>query len=357
MLRNSYRILFFLFLVAAGLSAQDALKMPNAGGIPVLWEAVSIKDLDLKAGPGGEAMRPDLTTITFVEEQKGGFSKKYKIKDGAGKTWVAKVGDEAQSETAAVRLLSALGYKTDINYLVPSLTIPGKGTFTNVRLEARPDDVKRGDTWSWKENPFKGTREFQGLKIMMAFLNNWDMKEDNNVILRRGDRLEYAISDLGVSFGKTGNKGLPIFWRIGRSRNSPKEYSEAEFIKNFKDGKINFNFNGKNDGSLADIKHEDGRWLADLLMQLSDQQIADAFRAANYTDAEVALLTGSVKSRIRALDLATQHVSKIDAAKGVKGQATADYSASDINLLTQAVRSRINQLDRAGVDRRIASIK
>ncbi|HVF46930.1 MAG TPA: hypothetical protein VNA17_05125 [Pyrinomonadaceae bacterium] len=318
MLRNSYRILFFLFLAAAGLSAQDPPKTPNASGMPVLWEAVSIREADLKAGPGGEHMLPDISTVTFVEEQKGGHSKKYKIKDAAGKTWVAKIGDEAQSETAAVRLLSAIGYKTDINYLVPTLTIPGKGTFTNVRLEARPDDVKRGKTWSWKKNPFKGTREFQGLKIMMAFLNNWDMKEANNVILQRADKVEYAISDLGVSFGKTGNKGLPIFWRIGRSRNVPEEYAEAEFIKNIKDGKINFNFNGKNDGSLADIKHEDGRWLADLLIQLSDQQIEDAFRAANYTDAEVAVLAGSVKNRIRALDLATQHVSKMAVGEEVK---------------------------------------
>lgn len=317
MLRNSYRILFFLFLAAAGTSAQEPPKIPNAGGMPVLWEAVSIREADLKAGPGGEDMRPDVSTVTFVEEQKGGHSKKYRIKDAAGKTWVAKIGDEAQSETAAVRLLSAIGYKTDINYLVPTLTIPGKGTFTNVRLEARPDDVKRGKTWSWKNNPFKGTREFQGLKIMMAFLNNWDMKEANNVILHRADKAEYAISDLGVSFGKTGNKGLPIFWRIGRSRNVPEEYAEAEFIKNIKDGKINFNFNGKNDGSLGDIKHEDGRWLADLLTQLSDQQIEDAFRAANYTEAEVAILAGSVKNRIRALDLATQHVSNMAVGKEV----------------------------------------
>lgn len=323
-------ILFVLCLsFVGGISAQRvegsktvAIATVVTEAKPVIWEEIQVADQDLFAGPGGEAMRPNVKTVTFVEEQTGGFSKKYKIKDADGKTWIAKIGDESQSETAAVRLLSALGYKTDINYLVPTLTIPGKGKFTNVRLEARPDGVKRGDTWSWTDNPFKGTREFQGLKIMMAFLNNWDMKQDNNVILLSDDRADYAISDLGVSFGKTGNKGLPIFWRIGRSRNVPLEYSEAEFIKNHKDGKINFNFNGKNDGSLGDIKQEDGRWLADLLMQLSDKQISDAFRAANYSAPDVDLLTQSVKNRIRALDIATKQVdstkleiNKVDSTK------------------------------------------
>lgn len=319
MIKNISKFLTLLLLVsvAAVAAAQDGDKKAGKTGVPVMWEPIAISEVDLKAGPGGEEMRPDLSSITFIEEQTGGFSKKYRIKDGAGKVWVAKIGDEAQSETAAVRLVHALGYKTEINYLVPSLTIGDKGTFTNVRLEARPEDVKRGDTWSWKDNVFKGTREFQALKIMMAFLNNWDMKEDNNVIIKRGNRLEYTISDLGVSFGKTGSNGLPIFWRLGRSRNSPEEYAEAEFIKKVKGGKITFNFNGKNDGSLGDITREDGRWLADLLVQLTDAQIQDAFRAANYSDADVRLLSGTVKNRIRALDLATKNAGKM-ASSGKK---------------------------------------
>lgn len=275
-------------------------------GTRIMWENVAVAEQDTLNGPGGEAMKPDISKVTFIEEQKGGYSTKYKIKDAAGRTWIAKIGAEAQSETAAVRLLAALGYRTEINYLVPSLTIPGKGTFKNVRLEARPENLKRLETWSWKDNPFKGTNEFQGLKVMMSFLNNWDMKEANNVIIQDGNDLHYVISDLGVSFGKTGSNGLPIFWRIGRSRNVPEEYAESNFVKKVKDGKITFAFNGKNDGSLDDVTIANGRWLADLLVQLTDQQIENAFRAAHYTDAEVATLTQSVKNRIRAIDLATQ---------------------------------------------------
>ncbi|HEY2847156.1 MAG TPA: hypothetical protein VGI80_05010 [Pyrinomonadaceae bacterium] len=277
-----------------------------ASGTPVIWEATDVASYDTSLGPGGTALQPDLSHITFIEEEKGGFSKKYKIKDGAGHTWVAKVGPEAQSETAAVRLVSALGYKTDINYLVPSLAIPGVGTFSNVRLEARPDDVKRIGTWSWKDNPFHGSKEFQGLKIMMAFLNNWDMKEANNVILEQDGKDYYAISDLGATFGKTGPVGLPLFWRIGRNRNEPDSFAETDFVKGVHDGKIKFNYSGKNAAEDKDITLADARWLADLLVQLSDKQIHDAFLAANYSDADIQVLTAAVKARIRALDLATK---------------------------------------------------
>jgi hypothetical protein len=139
----------------------------------------------------------------------------------------------------------------------------------------------------------------------MSFLNNWDMKNANNVILKKGDELQYVISDLGVSFGKTGSNGMTLFWRIGRSRNEPDQYAESDFVKDIKNGKIKFAFNGKGMELFNDITVEDGRWLATLLDQLTDKQIEDAFRAANYSDADVALLTQGVKSRIRALDLAT----------------------------------------------------
>jgi len=156
-------------------------------------------------------MKPDLREITFLEETKGGYSgTKYRIRDGAGREWVAKISKEAQSEVAALRLLWAAGYETEINYLVPRLTIPGKGTFEDVRLEARPASEKRVGEWKWKQNPFAGKREFQGLKIMMLLLENWDIKDSNNEIIQvKGtNRLRYVVSDLGATFGKTGGRSL-----------------------------------------------------------------------------------------------------------------------------------------------------
>jgi hypothetical protein len=287
-----------ILLFAYGVAAQN-----STDGKPVLWEPVDVSAQNLLLGPGRNAMQPDLSRVTFIKEEKGGYSKKYRIKDGSGRVWVAKLGKEAQSETAAIRLLSAVGYKTEVNYLVPRMTVPGKGTFTNVRLEARPDDVDRKGEWRWDKNPFKGTNELQGLKIMMAFLNNWDMKNSNNVILETGDEKQYAISDLGVSFGKTGvNKFAWLRW-IGRSRNAPNDYAKAKFIKGVnRDGRVKIHFNGKNHDELDHITVANARWLADLLTQLSDRQIRDAFRAANYSQANINLLTRAVKDRIAQLD-------------------------------------------------------
>src|SRR5438477_3453114 len=108
-----------LSLVISAQGAKDKKKDTASGGIPVMWERVDVAQQDTFLGPGGSGMQPDLSSITLVEEEKGGHSLKFRIKDGAGHKWVAKIGDEAQPETAAVRLLAALGYKTEINYLVP----------------------------------------------------------------------------------------------------------------------------------------------------------------------------------------------------------------------------------------------
>ena len=153
---GSKGFIFLSALLAALLSAQAAAaqdkgkKADTSGARPVLWRAPDdIAARDLFAGPGGERMRPDLSRVTFIKEEKGGYSTKYRVKDRAGREWVAKVGKEAQSETAAVRLLWAVGYVTEVNYLVPRLTINGLGTFENVRLEARPENVERLDEWKW----------------------------------------------------------------------------------------------------------------------------------------------------------------------------------------------------------------
>src|SRR5215213_9066018 len=139
----------------------------------VIWKPVNISERDLYWGAGGRAMFPNLKKVTFIRKETGGNNLKYRIKDASGRIWVAKIADESQPEIVAVRLLWAIGYPTEINYLVPKLTIPGKGTYKNVRLEARPGNADRQGRWSWLDNPFSGTKELQGLKIMMALMNNW----------------------------------------------------------------------------------------------------------------------------------------------------------------------------------------
>lgn len=269
-------------------------------GTPILWrEPTDIESRNLLLGAGGEAMKSDLSRITYIEQKTGGHSTKYRVRDSAGNEWIAKLGKEAQTDTAANRLLWAVGYETEIAYLIPHLTIIGKGDFDNVRLEARPKDVKRLGEWKWENNPFNGKPELQGLKIMMALINNWDMKNANNEILATrgqttGGELRYIISDLGGTFGKTGGF-------ISRSRNKPSDYVKAEFVKAVKGDLIDFNYGGKNKKLFEDLKVQDAKWITTWLGRLSEEQIKDAFRAANYKPEEVEALAQAVRERIDAL--------------------------------------------------------
>ena len=81
-------ILLLSFLTTSTLVAQtnDQKKEQNKEQIKeqkkaqdtamnaVLWEKVDVATVDLKAGPGGSDV-PDVSTVTFVEEEKGGYSK------------------------------------------------------------------------------------------------------------------------------------------------------------------------------------------------------------------------------------------------------------------------------------------
>ena len=294
-------------LLGVAIQGQQSKKshpkpIPNDAK-PVLWrEPTDIASRDLFLGPGGEAMKPDLSKVTFIADETRSYSKKYRVRDGAGNEWVVKVGPEAQSETAATRLIWAAGYFADITYLVPHVDIEGKGSFDNARFEARPKGQKRlGQRWDWSKNPFVGTNELQGLKVLMALINNWDIQNHNNNILLVTDEAtgekeaRYFDTDLGASFGKEGRF-------IGHTRNRPDQYvADTKFISGVEQGMVRFDYKGKNKHLITDITVAQAKWLGNILSQLSDQQISDAFRAANYSPEQIEALTRVVKARINEL--------------------------------------------------------
>ena len=127
------------FLGAAEQQRGERAKAPL--GNPVLWrEPSDIASRNLYLGPGGEAMRPDLSKVTFIEEKESARSSKFRVRDGSGREWMVKAGGEAQSEVAAGRIVWAVGYHTDISYFVRRVEIEGKGVFVNTRFEARPKE-------------------------------------------------------------------------------------------------------------------------------------------------------------------------------------------------------------------------
>lgn len=290
---------------------KDEKKETMPQGTPVLWqEPADISSRNLLLGPGGEELKPDLKQVIWEETMPEGYSVKWRVRDASGKKWVVKVGNEAQPETVATRLVWAAGYPTEVNYLVPCVQIvnapkprkkvercEGKG-YANVRFEARPDNYKRLEEWSWNKNPFTGTKEFAGFVVLMGLLNNWDLKDSNNKIVyvpaESGGELRYIVSDLGATFGKTGNF-------ITHSRNEPEKYVKTGFVDKVEGGFVRFDYSGKNGGLFDAVTVEQARWIGDLLSKLSEEQIKDAFRAANYKSEEIEALAQEVMGRINAL--------------------------------------------------------
>src|SRR6266571_287259 len=93
-------------------------------------------------------------------------------------------------------------------------------------LKRGPRILKRLDEhWDWDKNPFVGTAELQGLKVLMALMNNWDIQNHNNNILlvQEANELRYIDSDLGATFGKPGKV-------LGHTRNRPEQYVNTKFI-------------------------------------------------------------------------------------------------------------------------------
>lgn len=270
----------------------------------VMWEPVKIEERDLLAGPGG-ALRPDLRRISYIRKEHGGHNRKYRIRDASDRVWVAKIGREAKPETVAVRLLWGIGYKTEINYYYDRMTIPKAGTFDRVRLEARPDNVMRIGHWKWNSNPFDGTDELEGLKIMMVLMKNWDVENGQNqqLLVTVGERSEvqYVISDLGATFGKLGNNNLPFIFRLGRSVGNPEDYAKTDLVRRDNGRTIDLSYKGKNRKLFKKIRKRSAIWLYGLLSRLSDKQIRDAFRAAHYNPSEIELFVRGFKEKVEEL--------------------------------------------------------
>ncbi len=136
--------------------------------------------------------------------------------------------------------------------------------------------------------------------MMMLPVGNWDIKDSNNRMLLAQDeqtgkkQLRYVVSDLGGTFGKTG--GL-----LTGTRNEPKDYLKARFVMGVKGERVEFDYGGKRGGLFRNITVEQAVWIGNWLARLSERQISDAFRAANYRQDEIETLTKATRTRINEL--------------------------------------------------------
>ena len=319
-----------VFLFPASVSSEDrgnAVRKQSNQAVrvqSVLWRhPTDIRTRNLSLGPGGQSLRPQ-GPFRFIKEDRDGSNPKFVVQDRRGVQWKVKLGEEARPETAATRLLWAAGYFADVTYYHPRLQVNGLpklrrgqkyvsgNVVSGARLELVDKSVKKVDDWSWFENPFVGSREFDGLRVMMALMNNWDLKEVNNAIYARGrGELRYVVSDLGATFGKTGSD-----W--SRSKGDLEDYLESRFIDDVETSKVDLVMHSRPPILYAaaipyyrqrtkmtqvakDIPRQHARWIGQLLVQLSDRQIRDAFLGAGYSPGESRAYAAKVRERINQL--------------------------------------------------------
>ena len=294
----------------------------------VMWKnPTDILSRNLFYGPGGKQHQPP-TTFTFEKEDLDGTNTKLIVRDQNNVKWKIKLGQEARPETVASRLVWAVGYFADEDYFVPALRVEGlpahlhrgrnlvgrDGSIHDARLKRYLKGEKKIGEWKWRDDPFTGQREFNGLRVLMALINNWDLKDENNSVYAEKEGQIYMVSDLGASFGRTG-----LSWTQKMSKGNLDAYRRSRFISKVSTQFVDFNMPtrpalirlvglpqyiqrlqlrwiGKH------IPRDDAKWMGELLSRLSPSQISDAFRSAGYSPSEVEGFSKAVENRIAELN-------------------------------------------------------
>jgi hypothetical protein len=302
----------------------------SATANPVLWKVPdNIAAKNLFWGQGGEERQPK-PPFVFIREDRNGTSPKCDVRDASGKKWRVKLGAESRPEVVASRLLWAVGYFANDDYVLPEAHISGlkmrrksdkmHGTqVIDARFARKPGGEQKIGIWKWGDNPFHGTREFNGLRVMMAVMNNWDLKDSNNAVYadRKNGTQIFLASDIGATFGAN---------RYGFSEYHAKgnldSYEGSKFITHVSATEVDFGTPSPPLNPLAmaagfgeimyaagmplewigkHIPIEDARWIGSMLGQLSHQQLEDAFRAGNFQADEADAYVKVLEDRIAEL--------------------------------------------------------
>jgi hypothetical protein len=305
----------------------------------VLWvEPQPVTTSDWTWGPGGRGMAPQ-PPFEFKKEKLDGTNPKVEVRDSAGRSWTVKFGSEVSADTFAPRLLNALGYAAESTFFVRSGSIDGvhnlkrarhfiskNGAFQNARFKlsqhraaVEADDPAGDESWSWVENPFLGTRELGGLKILIMLTSNWDTKDSRDGAGSNNKTIEalsssspmYAVTDWGASFGKSGG-----FFQRDRWDWNGYRAQTAKFVQLAPDGTIDWGFKGKHESDItAGVGIEDVRWIVPYLSRITDEQLQTGLTASGAPPAVASDYVRSIRQRIEQLQRVAQASTMQGAAK------------------------------------------
>ena len=311
--------------------AKSRYKLLTARERPVRARKVSlwrdpgeVERLDFRGGPGGRGREPR-PPFRFVEEHATGSNPCMTVRDARGLRWRVKWGDEVKSETFAVRLAWAAGYHAEAAYYVAEGRIEGATdlgraracvaedtTFRDARFELDEEGVRKlfdEHGWSWDDNPFVGTRELAGLKVLLMLTSNWDNKDVRDVARGSNTAIfehtlpdgtleaRYLIIDWGASMGKSGSLLTRTKWDCQGFASQ-----NADFVRGVEAGAVLWGYTGqRTDDATEGVTVEDVRWLHSRLGRVTDRQLREGLLASGASEQEADCFTRALRGRIEQL--------------------------------------------------------
>jgi hypothetical protein len=291
-----------------------------------IWREPAPADASgLRFGPGGADGVP-VPPFRFVEEHLIGSQPCIAVRDARDRLWRVKWGHEAKPESFAVRFAWACGYFAEVTHYVAAgrvedaaslsrarSSLAEDGTFANARFELEDRSVRMmfGEhSWAWDDNPFVGTPELSGLKIVNMLLSNWDTKDRRDV--SRGSNTaifehrtsgwaceaRYLIIDWGGAMGKWGgNVASRSRWDVDGF-----ETQTAQFVTGVRDGRVDFGYQGQRTAEIAQgLALEHVAWFHEYANRIGLPALRDGLLACGATGEEAERFARALIERIRQL--------------------------------------------------------
>jgi hypothetical protein len=316
---------YFVWWARSLYRIRTARPRPLRARRHTLWsEPGAVERLDFYGGPGGRDGAP-APPFRFLTEHSTGSNPCLSVKDARDRTWRVKWGDEVRSETFATRLAWAAGYYVEQAYFIPSGRIEEPSGLTRARScvgedctfrDARFELDERGvmknfdeHGWAWDDNPFEGTRELNGLKIMLMLTSNWDNKDVRDVARGSNTAIfqhklpdgsyeaRYLIIDWGATMGRWGSTLTRGKWDCeGYRAQTP------ELVTGVEKGIVSWGYVGqRTDEAREGITVEDVRWLYGYVGRITDEQLRDGLSASGASEEEIACFTSAIRERLEVL--------------------------------------------------------
>jgi hypothetical protein len=289
----------------------------------VIWtDAAALSPGEIAAGPCGRDGGP-AEPFHFVEEHDTGSQPCVSTRDARGREWRVKWGQEVHTEVFGTRLAWAFGYFAEPTYFISSGVIHGArelrrakecidehGHFTQARFELSESGVPKhfdAHGWAWHDNPFAGSHELNGLKILMMLVSNWDNKDVRDVARGSNTAIfehetgkhaleaRYLIIDWGAALGAWGNNVLK------RGRWDPEAFAaqNQNFITGVTDGRVQFGYQGQRTADLVEnITVDDVKWFDRKARAITDEHVRAALTASGANADETERFTAALRERL-----------------------------------------------------------